>query len=393
MKKIKLLKLLILFIIPFSSCNKDENGTDNNGSSEIPVVTLSPNTNTPIKEGESVTLQGSGFKEGCEIWLRETVKTKVSSKEDIKATITKLSPSSITFLAPKNVKGKNQVILKQEKKEYPLCELTFSDTSDNTSGSGSDTQKPNIIFSEFTAKNKTAYFTVTIQNNPSNVAISSIGFEVCLKQEWDQSSQDSQKGSNLKSADFKFGPITHNSDLYFRPYVYGESIGMVYGSIWIYNANTGKIISPDGTTGNNPSTDTNSHPDNVSSFNITVTPKKQLLNSLYVAPMKQWQLTIRNYSEVTFDWQCNDSKAVGIVVVQRAFTPTDGIKFTNYDAQYYSASGSFTIKQWQSRVSSIVYFYIRSFDINYNYSKEYIMKQASIGGINDYSTWSSTPYI
>lgn len=81
-----------------------------------------PSSDIPLIEKQLVTIQGMGFIQTSQIWLRN-VKTK--AEEDIQAEVTKVDDKSLTFKVPENASGKKEIILKQNGNEYLLGTLTF----------------------------------------------------------------------------------------------------------------------------------------------------------------------------------------------------------------------------------------------------------------------------
>ena len=99
-------------------CKKDD-------STPCPVSDATLPTSSaenPIQAGSAVTIQGSGFTAGSEIWLRG-VATKADG--DVQADVTGFTSTSITFTAPA-VSGAQSVILKQNGGEWPLGKLYFA---------------------------------------------------------------------------------------------------------------------------------------------------------------------------------------------------------------------------------------------------------------------------
>lgn len=82
---------------------------------------------TPVKPGESVTIEGQGLTQASEIWFR-ALATRAEKRADVKATVTGVTASGITFTAPM-VFGQQTVLLKEAGKEYTLGEMTFEEES------------------------------------------------------------------------------------------------------------------------------------------------------------------------------------------------------------------------------------------------------------------------
>lgn len=107
----------------------------------------------------------------------------------------------------------------------------------------------------------------------------------------------------------------------------------------------------------------------------------------------QWRLLTRTFSEVTYNWECDDSSVIGIVVVlNNPKTPIDGIKYAGPNAEFFNRSGINIIKQWP-QTGGYYNFYVRTFTLGYHYSSDWITKQVYIEGSSDRFTTSSTPGI
>ena len=115
-------KLLLLAgaILAFASCSKNDDPL----TAELPIKGLElPETETPVKAGEPVTIKGEGFTEQSEIWLRAVTR---AAAEEIKTEIVEVASTYIKFVAPDSVSGEQTVVLKQDGKERDLGTLTFT---------------------------------------------------------------------------------------------------------------------------------------------------------------------------------------------------------------------------------------------------------------------------
>lgn len=107
----------------FIACSDDDD-KDN----ELPIKGLEiPKFENPVKPGESITIKGEGFTEASEIWFRSIV-TRAENTGDVKATVTEVSLTGITFTAPE-VYGNQSILLKENGKEYELGKMTFEEQS------------------------------------------------------------------------------------------------------------------------------------------------------------------------------------------------------------------------------------------------------------------------
>lgn len=118
MKKLLFLFTMLAFMV---ACSDDD---DNNNESPIKGLEI-PQSTTPVKPGASVTIKGEGFTKASEIWFRQII-TKATENTDIKATITEVNSTGITFTAPE-VYGNQNVLLKENGKEYELGKMTFEE--------------------------------------------------------------------------------------------------------------------------------------------------------------------------------------------------------------------------------------------------------------------------
>lgn len=107
----------------FIACSDDDD-KDN----ELPIKGLEiPKFDNPVTPGESITIKGEGFTEVSEIWFRSIV-TRAENTGDVKATITEVNSTGITFTTPE-VYGNQSVLLKENGKEYELGKITFEEQS------------------------------------------------------------------------------------------------------------------------------------------------------------------------------------------------------------------------------------------------------------------------
>ena len=116
-------KLLFLFtMLALSVACSDDDDKDN----ELPIKGLEiPKFENPVKPGESITIKGEGFTKASEIWFRRII-SKVAGDEDVKAVVTEVNSTGITFTAPE-VYGNQSVLLKENGKEYELGKMTFEE--------------------------------------------------------------------------------------------------------------------------------------------------------------------------------------------------------------------------------------------------------------------------
>lgn len=117
MKKLFFLFAMLSFMV---ACSDD----DNNDKSPIKGLEI-PQSTTPVKPGESVTIKGEGFTQSSEIWFR-AIATRAENREDVKAPVTEVNANGITFIAPE-VYGNQSVLLKENGKEYELGKMTFEE--------------------------------------------------------------------------------------------------------------------------------------------------------------------------------------------------------------------------------------------------------------------------
>lgn len=120
------MKKLLFFVLTAAlmfGCKKDDNGTTCPVSGAILPTSSAEN---PIPAGSAVTIQGSGFTENSEIWLRALTK----ATGDVQATVTGHTSTSITFTAPTTVSGEQSIILKQDGGEWLLGKMYFTAAPD-----------------------------------------------------------------------------------------------------------------------------------------------------------------------------------------------------------------------------------------------------------------------
>lgn len=103
----------------FCGCDKDD--------APCPVAEVNipaSSAENPVQPGSAVTIQGKGFTAASEIWLRGK-----SRAAEVRAEITTVSATSLTFTAPE-VSGKQNVVLKQDGGEWSLGKLYFPEAPD-----------------------------------------------------------------------------------------------------------------------------------------------------------------------------------------------------------------------------------------------------------------------
>lgn len=122
----KKLLFLMLLCIGFVSCSSDDDDPQTNN----PITNLEipqSSSDNPIKAGKSVTIKGEGFTQTSEIWFK--VITKSTENQDVKAEVTSVNVSGISFRVP-DVSGERSIILKQSGQEYTLGKMYFDDSSE-----------------------------------------------------------------------------------------------------------------------------------------------------------------------------------------------------------------------------------------------------------------------
>ena len=140
-------KLLFLFtmLALFVACSDDDD--KDNG---LPIIGLQfPKFENPVKPGESITIKGEDFTKASEIWFR-TIVTRAENTGDVKAIVTEVNSTGITFAAPE-VYGNQSVLLKENGKEYELGKMTFEEKSSDVEILPKKISK--IIFSDKEEKN------------------------------------------------------------------------------------------------------------------------------------------------------------------------------------------------------------------------------------------------
>lgn len=116
----------MLLCISFVSCSSDD---DDNPQTKNPITNLEipqSSSDKPIKSGEIITIQGDGFIQSSEIWLKAI--TRSTENQDVKAEVTSVTASGISFTAP-NISGERNIVLKQSGEEYSLGKMYFDDSS------------------------------------------------------------------------------------------------------------------------------------------------------------------------------------------------------------------------------------------------------------------------
>lgn len=209
------------------------------------------------------------------------------------------------------------------------------------------------------------------------------------------------------------GSVTALADRYLLPYIITTQKGKIFGRVYIFNTNHQEcseycdfnpkdpnIMSEilkgyrgeTSSGGSSSGGDLTVSPEGVSSFVINATRKERVLNAKYIGTNKKYLLTIREYSEVTYNWSCSDSKVEGILITRSAVKPTNGVKCTDFKAIYQPRNGEYIVKEWQE-TTSYVDFYIWTYSSGYQYSATSYNIRKYIEGIRDYTKWSSTPYL
>lgn len=110
------------------ACSDDD---DNNDKSPIKGLEI-PQSTIPVKPGASVTIKGEGFTKASEIWFRQII-TRATENTDIKATVTEVNATGITFTTPE-VYGNQSVLLKENGKEFELGKMTFEEQPEEPEG-------------------------------------------------------------------------------------------------------------------------------------------------------------------------------------------------------------------------------------------------------------------
>lgn len=127
---IGIMKKILFFVMAaalFGGCKKEDDVVE----TPCPVAGVempASSADNPIRPGAEITLQGNGFTQSSEIWLRGSAETKAGG-QDVKANVTAVTASFITFEAPE-VYGSQSVVLKQDGGEWNLGVLTFAAQSE-----------------------------------------------------------------------------------------------------------------------------------------------------------------------------------------------------------------------------------------------------------------------
>lgn len=179
-------------------------------------------------------------------------------------------------------------------------------------------------------------------------------------------------GNKVGSFSGKLGNLKQNTKYYVRAFAENNK-GLIYGEE--INFTTTELIQPQ----------------NVNSFNITVSNKKRAVSAVYSAPMKQYLVTYQTYSEVKFSWICNDSKVLGLIALSRYAAIENGIPYTGtYKLFTFNPSGTRNFPQWTG-LTGYYQLYIWSYDNKYIYSDNYFLAEAYIEPQRTYKEWSSSP--
>lgn len=110
----------------FCSCSKDDPKPD----PDLPVTGVQlpvSSAQSPIAPGSTVTIQGSGFASGDQIWLRPSTSGKAAG--DVQAADVRLVEGGISFTAPA-LDGPHGVLLLRGGQQYPLGTLHFTSEPD-----------------------------------------------------------------------------------------------------------------------------------------------------------------------------------------------------------------------------------------------------------------------
>lgn len=114
----------LLFLFTMLACVLACSEADDNNGNPIKGLEI-PSSTTPIKPGSSVTIKGEGFTQASEIWFKRII-TKATESDDVKATVTEVASTGITFIAP-DVYGNQSMFLKENGKKYELGKMTFEE--------------------------------------------------------------------------------------------------------------------------------------------------------------------------------------------------------------------------------------------------------------------------
>ena len=198
---------------------------------------------------------------------------------------------------------------------------------------------------------------------------------ICLGEKSNPDVNNSQcfsKGKGNGSFIVFLSGLIEKSQYFVRPYA-KDSVGCHYGA---ENSFTTKDLPP--------------KPKNVDSFSINVSLQKRLISGVYIPLMKQYKLTVQEYSKVEYNWNCSDKSVQGIIVSTRAYTPIDGIIFKSSYSEVYNPSGNKLFPIWDGLAGYLV-LHIRTFNSNYVYSSDELMVQKMIEAPKTYDIWSDKP--
>lgn len=208
------------------------------------------------------------------------------------------------------------------------------------------------------------------------------------------------------------GSVTALTDRYLLPYIITTHKGKIFGRVHIFNTNhqdcheycdfnpkDPNIMSEilkgyhgDTSGGGSSGGGSSILPEEVTNFVINTVRKKRVLNAKYIGTNKKYLLTVREYTEVTYNWNCSDKKIEGILIARSAVKLTNGVKCTDYKAIYQPRNGEYIVKEWQE-TTGYADFYIWSYSMGYQYSANPYNTRKYIEGIRDYTIWSNTPYL
>lgn len=159
--------MLLCTLCAFTACSDDDD--------KLPIEGLHiPSFTVPVKPGESVTIEGQGFTKASEIWFR-ALATRAENSADVKATVTEVTASGITFTTPL-VFGQQTVLLKEAGEEYTLGEMTFEE---KTGGGEGVTILPKkiteIVLTDSKNKKKTFLYTYDSKGRVLTITTASEG--------------------------------------------------------------------------------------------------------------------------------------------------------------------------------------------------------------------------
>ena len=198
------MKKILFFVMAaalFCGCKKE-----NGGEIPCPVAEVempASSAENPLRAGAEVTLQGKGFTQSSEIWLRSSAEARAA--QDVKANVTSVTASSITFEAPE-VYGVQTVVLKQDGGEWSLGVLTFADQSDDNGllpakvstvkVTNNDKSVPSVTIYEFTydeqgriaklvkTENETDVLTTIYTYSNNQISAEATGGDYIKSQKW-----------------------------------------------------------------------------------------------------------------------------------------------------------------------------------------------------------------